>query len=288
MKQFVIYLFYQFMYNTAILHIKGEIIVITLKEIHKELKEMEKLYIKIQLALKDAPAGNLYYQNTGKSTPALPYLETHTDGKRQRQSLKNADLKTIQTLQFKKYAKHLRKIVEQNLSALKHAGKYQPITEDVKSYGGEAFHACREYFFGTEAVNEKFENLPERQNPYKPEQMNIRMKLGAFRSREEYITALAMHNLGLRFKYEAPLAVGMYYRYPDFTVLHPLTGELIFIEVTGLPEDPEYRRSLLKRIDEYANAGVYLGRNLFIIAPSADGGIDEAALIRLLRGIFGI
>jgi hypothetical protein len=262
--------------------------MLTLEEIRQERKNMENLHEKVLYALKNAPEGNLFYQNTGKSTPALPYLETHTEGKRQRRSLRNTDSKTIQALQFKKYAKHLRKIVEQNLSALKHTCNYQPITEDIKAYGGEPFRACREYFFGTEVTNEEFDRRPERQNPYKPEQMNIRMELGAFRSREEYITALVMHDLGLRYKYEAPLAVGLYYRYPDFTVLHPLTGELIYIEVAGLQEDPEYRRSLLKRIDEYANAGIYLGRNLFIIAPSADGGIDEAALTGLLRGIFGI
>ena len=258
------------------------------EEICSELKTTLELYEKIRKVLEAAPEGNLYFQMTGKNTSPVPYLERQVNGKRTRTSLRKADPKVIKAMLFKKYAKHLVRTVENNLAALKHAERYRPLTENLKAYGGETFHACREYFFGKEAENEMFERLAERQNNYKPEHLNIKMELGSFRSREEYIVAFVLNELGLRFKYEAPLQLGAYCRYPDFTVLHPHTGKLVYLEVAGLLSDPEYRKALLRRIEEYAGEGLLLGRDLFILAPAENGGIDQAALASLLKGICGL
>ena len=71
-------------------------------------------------------------------------------------------------------------------------------------------------------------------------------------------------------------------------VLHPETGAIIYIEYAGKPADPGYQRDLQQRLRDYANVGIYLGVNLFILAPPPDGGFDLVRITEQLKGIFGI
>ena len=257
------------------------------KSLQSELNRMLAIREKIENILKKAPEGTLFYQQQSNHPP-VPYAAYHRNGKRIRRSLKNADPKHVQALLFKKYAKKLLPIVDHNILSMKNALHYTPISELAGDFQADLYRPCKEYFLGKPPINADFDRLPERQNPSHPEELNVNTELGVFRTREEYLTARAMNILGLTFKYETPLAVGTRYRYPDFAVLHPKTGEIVYIEYAGKQHDPEYRKGLLRRIDEYANAGVYLGINLFVIAPSSGGGYDMEAVINRLKGIFGI
>lgn len=262
--------------------------MLNLEQIKEELTLQQKLIEKIDAVLKDAPEGNIFFQKTGQNTAPLPYCDHYQDGKRHRTSMKYAEDHTIKALMFKRYAKRIKKQAEQNIKALQSISAYVPFTEDIKNYGGERYRECREHFFGPPVSNPAFETMKERQNPYHPEHLNVRSEFGVFRSREELAVARAMSDLGLRFKYEIALPVGMYCRYPDFAVLHPETGTIIYIEYAGKPADPGYQKDLQQRLRDYANAGVYLGVNLFILAPPPDGGFDLVRITEQLKGIFGI
>lgn len=262
--------------------------MLNLERIKEELAVQFQLKEKIDIILREAPEGNIFFQQTGPEADLLPYLDHYQDGKRHRTALKNAEKRTIKGLLYKRYAKKIMKQVDINIKALQGASAYVPFTEADKAFGGDLYKECREYFFGPPVCNPVFDALEERQNPYHPEQRNVRSELGVFRSREELSTAQAINNLGLQFKYETALAVGMYNRYPDFAVLHPKTGAIIYIEYAGKPADPDYQRDLQQRIRDYANVGVFLGVNLFIIAPTPGEGFDLVQITERLKGIFGI
>ena len=262
--------------------------MLNLEQIKEELSIQQNLKEKIDAVLKSAPEGNIFFQKTGQNTAPLPYCDYYQDGKRHRTSMKYAEERTVKTLLFKRYAKKIKKQVDQNIKALQGISAYVPFTEDIKNYGGELYRECREHFFGPAVSNPAFEALQERQNPYHPEHLNVRSEFGLFRSREELAVARAMRDLGLKFKYETALPVGMYDRYPDFAVLHPETGAIIYIEYAGKPADPGYQRDLQQRLRDYANVGIYLGVNLFILAPPPDGGFDLVRITEQLKGIFGI
>lgn len=255
--------------------------------LQSELDRMLAIREKIERILEKAPNGTLFYQQQSKNAP-IPYIAYKHKGKRVRRSLKKADPKDIRALLFKKYAKKLLPFIERNILSLEHALRYTPLPEIKGDLQRDIYEPCRDYFFGKPPANPDFERLPERQNPFHPEDLNITTELGVFRTREEYLTARSMKIIGLTFKYETPLPVGMYYRYPDFAVLHPKTGKIIYIEYAGKMNDAGYRKDLLHRIDEYANAGVYLGVNLFVIASAPGEGFDMEAVIDRLKGIFGI
>ncbi len=253
-----------------------------------ELAFLTKLKAKIDKCIRNAPEGSVYYVSAGKTTDPIPFRNRNIEGKRVRTSLKKHERKLLIPLKFKTYAKHLKRRVDGNIRALKAILRYQPFDADFLSFGGAPFQECRDYFFGTAPDNPEFEALEERQNPSHPEQLNIKTELGVFRSREEYIVARALTMLGLRFKYETPLFTPYRCLYPDFAVLHPVTSQIIYIEYSGRMKSTEYRVSVLSRLKDYGNAGLYLGYNLFYISTISEEGIDVSVIMNRLKGIFDL
>ena len=260
--------------------------MINAEEIRKELDLLLRLKKKVDACMENAPDGTVYFVKTGKNTVPRPYRNLRTNGKRVRQRLTHEEEILLKPLKYKTYARHLKQRIEQNILALTAILQYTPLDTAFRDFGGEPFRECREAFFGCEPSNKTFDMLQERQNPFHPEDMNVNTELGSFRSREEYIAARAMTILGLRFKYETPLSTPRCFHYPDFAVLHPKTGEIIYIEYAGNMRSAQYRASVLSRLHDYGEAGVYLGVNLFFISPVPGKGIDMAQIINRLKGIF--
>ena len=256
------------------------------EEIKAELIVLEAINRKIAKWLRQTVDGTIYFIQYSKNTKPVPYWNRMDDGKRVRKPLKGHENDLLISLKYKTFAMHLKRRIEDDIDALKAILRYKPLDAKTLSFGGEPFKECREFFFGTIPENPEFEALAERQNPSHPEQLNVHTELGVFRSREEYIVARALTILGLRFKYESPLATPYRYHYPDFAVLHPKTGKIIYIEYSGLMKNAEYRRSVLTRLKDYGDAGVYLGYNLFFISTVSEDGIDMASILSMLKGIF--
>jgi hypothetical protein len=256
------------------------------EEIKAELTFLIKLKKKVEKCIKQAPDGTIYYVQAGHATEPIPYWNRVLDGKRIRTTLKEHELKLLIPLKYKTYAMHIKHRIDNNIKMLKAILQYRPFDTDFLAFGGVSFRECREYFFGSTPENPEFEALEERQNPSHPEDLNVRTELGVFRTREEYIVARALTMLGLRFKYETPLSTPYRYLYPDFAVLHPITGQIIYIEYSGMMRSAEYRASVLSRLKDYGDAGLYLGYNLFFISTVHSEGIDMAAIISRLKGIF--
>ena len=254
--------------------------------IDAELESLEKLEKKLNYVLKDAPKGSVYFRNRG-GKETIPYWDRYVKGKRVRTPLDPNQSDTLKRLKYKTYAKRVQPIVSRNIRALQYIRDYVPLTEDIKSEGGPPFQECRNYFFGAPVTNERFELMKERQNPSHPEELIVNTELGVFRSKLEYIIARILTDLGLRFKYEAAIPVGMIALYPDFTVLHPKTGKLIYIEAAGLVNSERYRRRQAERIESMAQIGVYLGVDLFVIGEAPDG-IDTPFITNIFRGIFDL
>ena len=50
--------------------------------------------------------------------------------------------------------------------------------------------------------------------------------------------------------------------YPDFTIMHPKTGKLLYWEHFGLMDAPEYRDKAFRKLRIYADHGILPGINL--------------------------
>lgn len=262
--------------------------MLNMTRIKNELKRLIQIQGKIEAVLAHVPEGTIYFRGSGKRGRLSPYMITCAEGKQKRIRIPDSEEKLIKALRYKKYAKHIRTRILQNIKALQHALRYQSLDESLLAYGGESFLDCREFFFGSPPKNAAFDALEERQNPYRPERLRVKTKLGAFRGKSEHDVACIFAELGLLFKYEAPCILPGVTRYPDFTVLHPRTGEIVYIEFCGLMHRAGYREDMAEKLEEYARGGIYLGVNLFIITELPDRDLDLEAITDYIRGIFGL
>ncbi len=102
-------------------------------------------------------------------------------------------------------------------------------------------------------------------NPFYPQTLRFEIKGGyQVRSKSEVFISEALDEVGFAYRYECELRLNNgRVIYPDFTVCLPEENRLVYIEHFGLMDDPEYAMKALVRLQEYADSGIILGRDLF-------------------------
>lgn len=116
----------------------------------------------------------------------------------------------------------------------------------------------------------------------------------AVRSKSEVIIANLLHEKNIQYHYEQPLELGGVTKYPDFTIEDDDTGITYYWEHCGLLHDPSYKRRWTEKLAWYkANnilpkeEGGGAAGTLVVTHDRADGGIDSAAIAKLIGEIFG-
>lgn len=82
------------------------------------------------------------------------------------------------------------------------------------------------------------------------------------RSKSEVIIANALFSHEIPFRYEAELELGEMTVYPDFTIINPLNGEIMYWEHFGLMDSEKYIDNWSSKLNQYAKHGIISGRNL--------------------------
>ena len=83
------------------------------------------------------------------------------------------------------------------------------------------------------------------------------------RSKSEKMIADKLKQLGIPYRYEAPLKLGRTtILHPDFTILNIRERKEYYYEHFGMMDNPEYIESALKRLELYEKNGIYPGDKL--------------------------
>jgi hypothetical protein len=91
------------------------------------------------------------------------------------------------------------------------------------------------------------------------------------RSKSEALIAFALDLAHVPFHYEELLELDNKKIAPDFTILHPSTGERIYWEHFGMMDDAAYATETLKKFIAYGQNGITPGKNLiFTMETNAD------------------
>lgn len=85
-----------------------------------------------------------------------------------------------------------------------------------------------------------------------------------YRSKGELIIAMRLLACGLIFVPEPVLTLGRFRYHPDFAVINARTGQIFFWEHLGMMDKPEYRENFAKKIEAYAEFGIFLNYNLIV------------------------
>lgn len=130
-------------------------------------------------------------------------------------------------------------------------------------------------------------HAPYETNPAYPENLKYRSLDGTYmRSKSETGIAAVLSRHNIAYRYECRLDIGNSSIYPDFTILHPKTGEQFLWEHFGMLDKDTYRRSMFKREETYIKNGYYPGVNLIYTWESDKHPLDLTYVENLVNFYF--
>ena len=131
------------------------------------------------------------------------------------------------------------------------------------------------YFIPPNQNLQDWMNSPYEKSNNHPEQLIHNTGFGyAVRSKSELLIDYALHSHRILFRYEYALTLDGITFYPDFTILHPITGDLIYWEHFGLMDDPTYTRRNFSKLNTYVDNGIIPNINLITTYETKDEPLD--------------
>lgn len=114
-------------------------------------------------------------------------------------------------------------------------------------------------------------NAPYDQNTNYPEHLIHSSCTGhMLRSKSESLIDIALYMYQIPFRYECALQLGLLIFYPDFTIRHPHTGQIIIWEHFGMMDDPVYAKNAYDKLQIYAQNGYIPSVNMIITFETKD------------------
>ena len=119
------------------------------------------------------------------------------------------------------------------------------------------------YFKPQTQVIQDWMNDPFEQNPnYSENKIHKASSGNLVRSKSEALIDMILYTNRIPFRYECALRLGDYTIYPDFTIMHPKTGKIIYWEHFGRMDDLKYNKNIGERLQRYINHGIVPSINL--------------------------
>lgn len=103
------------------------------------------------------------------------------------------------------------------------------------------------------------------------------------RSKSERTIANTLFRYGIPFRYECELVLNGRPIYPDFTILSPVTGKIIYWEHFGVMDKASYREKARHKLEIYEENGIIPSINLITTYETADTPIDCAYIDTLIH-----
>lgn len=135
----------------------------------------------------------------------------------------------------------------------------------IKSWQNEEYISCKKYEDGL---------------IYKGTQGKL------LRSKSEVIIDMMLYKNHIPFRYEDKLILKGIEMYPDFTIRHPITGEMVYWEHFGLMDEEEYRNSVYKKLKLYCDNGIIPSINLITTYETKQHPLDANHVEAIIKEYF--
>lgn len=242
----------------------------------KQADRLKKEKEEIEKKMKDAPSADLTIY---KSRNRTRWYETGRDakGKKIRKEIPHTNRSYAEKLAVKAYYRARLQGIEkkmafyENTLALLDNGD-GPVEELLKDK--EFAELLRPYYKSDEEKYREWAEADYERNEKYPEHLTVNSPHGRLRSKSEYMIFQELDRYKIPARYECRMLLAGIEIFPDFTIRHPVTGEIIIWEHLGLIENQNYRDDFKKKLDLYASAGFYPGVNLIITTETAARPLD--------------
>ena len=220
-----------------------------------EQKKLKEQINHLQTELSILPDGKLicsqngnrykWYQSDGHTKTYIPKTEKHLAEQlaaKKYLSLQLQDLENeVKAMDF--YLKHHKSNV----------GKAEQLLTDSPEYQ----RLLAPYFTPLSQELSEWMTSPYERNLKYPEQLIHKSSSGNLvRSKSEAIIDMILLVNKIPFRYECALHLGETTIFPDFTIRHPITGDIFYWEHFGLMDNPSYFNNAFSKLQLYANYGI--------------------------------
>lgn len=106
------------------------------------------------------------------------------------------------------------------------------------------------------------------------------------RSKAEAMIAIYLYINHIPYHYEEILWINGRKYCPDFTIRHPVTGEIFYWEHFGLMDKEDYSERCRRKIYAYMANGFIPGRNMIFTFESAKVPLDADSIMRVIQRYF--
>ena len=121
-------------------------------------------------------------------------------------------------------------------------------------------------------------------NTFHQEQLIHKTCSGIYvRSKSEAMILMLLEQRHIPYRYESELHLGNRDIYPDFTLIHPKTGKMLYWEHFGMMENPEYASKAMNKLNVYARNGYTVGDNLIITMEGQSQPLNTRNLDKVIR-----
>ena len=250
-------------------------------QIKREVDILSRKYDKLQQQLLKMPEGELLCAKNGDYTKwylhndkTLSYIS-----KRENKLAEKLALKKYYEYQMQELEKQIH-ILEKCAAALKKVNmKSEYLLREESPY----WKLLKIHFEKYEKEKISWMNGQYKCNPSHPENLIHKTMQGHLvRSKSEVIIANTLYMNQIPYRYENQLEVKGVILYPDFTILHPLTGKEIYWEHFGKMDLPEYAKNAADKLHMYARNGIYPGDRLITTYETMEQPLDTAIVQKLI------
>ena len=196
--------------------------------------------------------------------------------------LKKSEIGLAKKLALKKYVKLKIKALEASLAEIKlHETKTSTAEKALTALLNDNAYVelLSDYFGKLDSEATVWANADYPKNTNHPESL-VHPTVGGLmvRSKSESMIAIALSEQQIPFRYENLITIDDATFAPDFTILHPHTGQIMYWEHFGLMEDEKYLNDFSHKIICYAKNQIYLGENLIATFETSDCPLDYQSI----------
>lgn len=260
-------------------------------ELRIRRKELKALIRRTEQQIRSAPPGYLCVSKSRSRSAQFYHISHQENGQRKRRYLsKKEDLKTIRDLAQKDYDRKVLKAAKQELEAIETFFELVPqiapeeLYDELPTLKKPHIQPLVEPY---DVFVAKWQGQPYDGNPVpiaKPFQ-TARGEIVRSKSEVEIANYLYYHHIA--YLYECPLVLNDRGRrviyYPDFTILDPVTREVVYLEHLGRMDDPEYVNDNLRKRRVYEENGLFEGEKIFYTWETYDQPLTRRQVERVVQ-----
>ncbi|MEI6131258.1 MAG: hypothetical protein WCQ41_00345 [Bacillota bacterium] len=244
-----------------------------------------QLLKKFKKEMENMPAGGISRKNI-KGNYYFYHNCRDSLGNNHQKYLGKNEMELAEKLRRKAFLKKCMPILFSNIKMMeKFLLKYRPFfASDIIKGLVVPFESQKYYAPSLKAKIKAWINEPYERLEMKTDSL-IHTSVGGIkmRSKSETIIADILEQNGIPYRYEAKLILGGKTYYPDFTIIKPRDGEILYWEHFGMMNDQNYAKRAENKLDVFSSFGLIPWQNCINTYDDINGSFNSSIVFNVIR-----